>query len=151
LSAVSWTDFSGADARLSRALELRHEVFVVEQQVPVEEEVDGLDPQCVHVLAEDEQGPLATARLRPVGPDRGKVERVAVRLSHRGRGLGLEVMRRLHELAAAQGLLRLRLGAQTHAIGFYEKLGYGLVPGEVFMDAGIPHRWMERPPPEREA
>jgi predicted GNAT family N-acyltransferase len=67
---------------------------------------------------------------------------VAVLAEHRGTGAGRAVMLALHELAVGRGLRDITLAAQLHAIGFYERLGY-VARGDVFLDAGIEHRWMD--------
>ena len=119
---------------------VREQVFVQEQQVPLELEWDGLDAEALHVLAVDAKG-------RPVGTGRmladGHIGRVAVLPTWRGRGVGRALVAALLELARRRGLHRVRLAAQTEAIGFYETLGFA-AHGPEFMDAGIPHRHMER-------
>lgn len=87
--------------------------------------------------------PVGTARLRPLGPDTAKVERVCVDSEHRGRGVGASLMRAVEDLARDLGVRRLMLSAQASAIPFYLQLGYTL-EGEAFMEAGIPHRRMAK-------
>ncbi|HEX2056295.1 MAG TPA: GNAT family N-acetyltransferase [Nitrospiraceae bacterium] len=119
---------------------VREAVFIREQGVPVDLEWDGLDPLCMHLLAWSDRGePIGTARMRA----EGKIERMAVLESWRGRGVGRALLRTLVELAARRGLVRVTLAAQTHAVGFYERAGFRPV-GDLFMDAGIPHRLMVR-------
>lgn len=127
-------------AELPVCLEIRHEVFIVGQGVPSELEVDGLDPAAHHVLALYEGRPVGTARLRLVD-GAGKVERVAVLASERGRGIGADIMREIHAIAAGYGVRVLKLNAQLPVLGFYEQLGY-VAYGRVFLDAGIEHRAM---------
>jgi predicted GNAT family N-acyltransferase len=113
-------------------------VFVREQGVPEELEWDGLDPACIHVLAWDDSGAaIGTARLHP----KGKIGRMAVLKEWRGRGVGRAMLRALLEVASERGLTTVELGAQIQAIGFYEREGFR-VSGDIFMDAGIPHRKM---------
>ena len=122
-------------------LAVRFEVFVQGQGVPLDEEVDGADPECVHVLAETDDGePIATGRLLPDA----HIGRMAVREPYRGLGIGGAVLEALVELAAARGDESVVLASQTHAIPFYARHGFR-VYGPVFDDAGIPHRWMDRP------
>ncbi|MGC3976480.1 MAG: GNAT family N-acetyltransferase [Nitrospira sp.] len=117
---------------------IRETVFIREQAVPEELEWDGLDPQCAHVLALNELGDaIGTARLQA----QGTIGRMAVLKDWRGRGAGRALLRTLLDCAVRQGLTRVTLSAQTHAIGFYERAGFHVV-GELFMDAGIPHRKM---------
>ncbi|WP_447602246.1 GNAT family N-acetyltransferase [Nitrospira sp. Nam80] len=117
---------------------VREVVFIAEQAVPEELEWDGLDPVCTHVLAWNEIGKaIGTARMQADGT----IGRMAVLKDWRGRGVGAALLRTLLDLAARQGLSRVTLAAQIHAIGFYERAGFYMA-GEPFMDAGIPHRMM---------
>ena len=142
------------DRSRAAAYAIRHEVFVDEQHVPVELELDAADPGAVHVLVVVNGEPVATGRLvaEPAGykegvdPAAGAVAhlgRVAVLARHRGAGLGALLVRALESEAADAGLAVAFLGAQTSAVPFYEKLGYAAY-GAVFDDAGIPHRRMTR-------
>ncbi|MFT4013139.1 MAG: GNAT family N-acetyltransferase [Paracoccus sp. (in: a-proteobacteria)] len=121
---------------------IRHEVFVIEQSVPEALERDGQDAQAIHLLAQDAQGrPLGTARLL-VRDGTGKIGRVAVLAQARGLGIGAAMIRAaLEEFRAIPGVSRAKLGAQTHAVGFYERLGF-IAQGPEYLEAGIPHRDM---------
>ncbi|MFC3569464.1 GNAT family N-acetyltransferase [Paracoccus simplex] len=121
---------------------IRREVFVVEQNVPEAEEWDGRDGAAIHLLARDDSGAaIGTARILVQGAT-GKIGRVAVLQSARGTGAGAALIRAaLDELRALPGVTRAKLGAQTHAIGFYQKLGFAAY-GPEYDDAGIPHRDM---------
>jgi len=121
---------------------IRREVFIVEQNVPEAEEWDGRDGAAIHLLARDDSGrAVGTARILVEGAT-GKIGRVAVLKSARGTGTGAALIRAaLDELRALPGVTRAKLGAQTHAIGFYEKLGFAAY-GPEYDDAGIPHRDM---------
>ena len=117
---------------------IRETVFIHEQGVPVELEWDGLDSSCAHVLAWNDLGEtIGTARMQP----NGTIGRMAVLKDWRGRGVGRALLQTLLDLAVRQGLPRVTLSAQTHALGFYERAGFHVV-GKPFMDAGIPHRKM---------
>ncbi len=117
---------------------IRETVFIHEQAVPEDLEWDGLDTHCAHVLAWNDQGDaIGTARMQT----NGTIGRMAVLENWRGRGAGRALLRALLDCAVRQGLTRVSLSAQTHAIGFYERAGFHTV-GERFMDAGIPHRKM---------
>ena len=127
---------------------LRMAVFVAEQAVPAEEELDTYDLFATHFLARllnpalrREERIIGTARLVDKGDGVGKVGRVAVRRDHRGKGVGVRLMRFIEETSRAQGFRRLVLDAQLYAIPFYEKLGY-TAEGGVFLDANIEHRFM---------
>ncbi|WP_457674600.1 GNAT family N-acetyltransferase [Thiolapillus sp.] len=117
---------------------VRETVFVREQKVPLELEWDGIDDQCLHMLAEDRDGnPIGTGRLLPDG----HIGRMAVLREWRGRGVGTALLRALMEEGRKQGFERLILAAQVQAMPFYEKEGF-VAEGDVFDDAGIPHRNM---------
>lgn len=135
------------------AYAVRHDVFVLEQGVPVDLELDELDEDADHVVAYAGELAVGAGRLvvEPAGfagtdPALGPVGhlgRLAVRPAARGTGLGVALVRAIEARAVQRGLRVVVLGAQTHAIGFYERLGYTAY-GEVFDDAGLPHRWMCR-------
>ncbi|MFE2329793.1 GNAT family N-acetyltransferase [Streptomyces sp. NPDC059385] len=131
---------------------VRTEVFVVEQSVPESIEYDAYDAGAVHVLAVGADGePLGTGRLlhgpgvlaKTGSPEIGSLGRLAVAKSARGLGVGVALVRAIEAEAVALGLAAVDLGAQTHALGFYERLGY-VAYGPEFLDAGIPHRAMRR-------
>jgi predicted GNAT family N-acyltransferase len=118
---------------------IRKAVFIVEQAVPEEIEIDEYDAVARHVLAFVADRPVGTGRIT----DDGKIGRMAVLQDFRGGGVGREILRALIELARENSLDRVGLSAQCHAIPFYEKLGF-VAEGPVYDDAGIDHRWMER-------
>lgn len=129
---------------LQACLKLRFEVFVDEQGVPVEEERDALDDTATHLLALQDDTPVGTARI-VFQDDTAKIGRVCVVKTARGTGLGAKLIEACVNVARNQaGITRAKLGAQTHAIGFYEKLGFE-VYGPVYLDAGIDHRDMVKP------
>lgn len=129
---------------LEACLKLRFEVFVDEQGVPVEEERDALDDTATHLLALQDGTPVGTARI-VFQDDTAKIGRVCVVKTARGTGLGAKLIEACVSAARNQaGITRAKLGAQTHAIGFYEKLGFE-VYGPVYLDAGIDHRDMVKP------
>jgi len=135
------------------ALSVRFRVFVEEQHVPIEEEVDAFDDRpgerddIIQVLLRVSGQPAATARLlighhATEGAGYPHIGRVAVLAEHRKSGLGRFVMEALHEEARARGQRGITLSAQLHAIPFYERLGY-VARGPVYLDAGIEHRDMD--------
>jgi len=136
------------------AFAVRFDVFVTEQQVPADLELDDLDETADHFVAYDGDRAVGAGRLvvEPAGfagtdPAMGEVAhlgRLAVRPDARGTALGVALVRAIEERAAERGLRVVALSAQTHALGFYERLGY-LAHGDVFDDAGLPHRWMTKP------
>ena len=121
---------------------IRKTVFVEEQAVPLELELDEYDDTATHFLLRDGDTPLATARLLDKH-GLAKIGRVAVLREARGRGLGLVVMRAVLDEARRQGFEEAVLDSQTYAIPFYERLGF-VAEGEEFDDAGIPHFLMRR-------
>jgi predicted GNAT family N-acyltransferase len=117
---------------------IRTQVFIQEQAVPEALEWDGEDETALHFLAETNSGsPIGTARLL----QDGHIGRVAVLPEWRGRGVGAALMRRAMQEAGACGHSEAFLDAQLDAIAFYQRLGFQ-TEGEIFMDAGIPHRHM---------
>ncbi|WP_031547897.1 GNAT family N-acetyltransferase [Salinicoccus luteus] len=126
----------------NQCLEIRKRVFVEEQNVPMDREVDEFEDTATHILLIDDE-PIGTVRYRPASDDMIKVERMAVLPEERGRKLGLKLMEFVHEHAREAGYTRAKLGAQVHAIDFYKKLGY-TVSSDEFEDAGIPHVYMEK-------
>lgn len=128
------------EEQLQASFAIRTKVFVEEQQVPVELELDEHDQTAVHVLAYDEEGhPVATGRMIDYGNGAGKLQRIAVLAPARKGGYGRLVIDKLEELGRSLGYSSFVLEAQTHAEGFYEKLGYVNVSAEPFLDAGIWH------------
>jgi predicted GNAT family N-acyltransferase len=126
---------------LATCLAVRRKVFIDEQGVSEADEVDGLDPVALHLLAMQDAAPVGTARILVEGAV-GKIGRVCVLPQARGTGLGAALIRAaVAELRAMPGVAKAKLGAQVHALGFYERLGFEAV-GQVYMDAGIPHRDM---------
>ena len=119
---------------------VREPVFVVEQQVPIEEEWDDLDPQCRHENARDAANrPIGTGRLTP----ERKIGRMAVLAEWRGKGVGDALMEALMDEARALGWPEISLNSQTHAMPFYARHGFEAF-GDEFMEAGIPHRKMRK-------
>ncbi|MBM4132709.1 MAG: GNAT family N-acetyltransferase [Nitrospira sp.] len=120
---------------------IRETVFVREQGVPRDLEWDGLDRSCWHVLAWNDRGePIGTGRLCQEGKQ-ARLGRMAVLQEYRRQGVGRALLRALLGLAQARGMGNVYLAAQVPAIRFYEKQGFR-VSGEIFDDAGIPHRPM---------
>lgn len=123
---------------------LRRRVFIEEQGVSEADELDDLDDEAIHLLAHLGGRAVGSARLLLRG-ETGKIGRVCVLAEARGRGLGAALIRAaLAELRGHPGLTQAKLGAQTHALGFYERLGFVAI-GPVYDDAGIPHRDMISP------
>jgi predicted GNAT family N-acyltransferase len=131
-----------SEAEMAAALELRHEVFCVEQGVPVYEEVDGRDGEGIHLVAVSGGTLLATCRLLFVGPT-VQFSRLAVRKAARRRGIATALLALADQETRAGGARRLVLHAQTYARSLYEAAGYE-PRGRIFMEAGIEHIAMEK-------
>jgi predicted GNAT family N-acyltransferase len=116
-------------------------VFVEEQGVPQEIEIDDRDPLCVHVLAYAGRVPVGTGRI-DLGFG-GKIGRVAVLATRRRSAVGTALMDALHAIAADHGLSAVWCNAQTSAVPFYLRLGYRIT-SDPFYEAGIEHVRMER-------
>ncbi|MEV7717620.1 MULTISPECIES: GNAT family N-acetyltransferase [unclassified Streptomyces] len=149
-----YTTRTVADERdLAACFLVRKTVFVGEQGVSEEIEYDAYDAVALHVLAVAADGSaLGTGRLLhgPAAADRtggdpavGSLGRLAVTREARGLGIGAALVRAIEDAARELGLDAVDLHAQTHATGFYERLGYAAY-GPEFPDAGIPHRAMRR-------
>ena len=124
----------------SEASRIRIAVFVDEQRVPLEMELDEHDPHCVHALATDDSGRVVgTGRLLPDG----HIGRMAVSREARGQGVGGAILEALAEAARKRGDREVVLNAQVQAMGFYRAHGF-VEEGPEFDDAGIPHRAMRR-------
>jgi predicted GNAT family N-acyltransferase len=122
------------------AMSVRQTVFVVEQGVPPEIELDEWDAESEHALAYEPGGRVVgTGRLLPDG----HVGRMAVLCDSRGRGVGGAILTALVDRAAARGMRRVILNAQSHAVPFYARHGFAAF-GDEFVEAEIPHRAMAR-------
>ncbi len=139
---------------MAEALSIRTRVFVEEQGVPLDLEVDEYDGDpathervgVVHVLARRGGVAVGTARLLFDAPEEDghglpHIGRVAVLLEHRRGGVGAALMAALHEEARGRGATGIAISAQLHALPFYEGLGY-VAAGPVYLEAGIDHRAM---------
>jgi predicted GNAT family N-acyltransferase len=130
------------EAEMQAALQLRHEVFCVEQGVPEREELDGRDGEGVHLVAVSDGEVLATCRLLFVGPT-VQFSRLAVRQTARRHGIASALLALADDETRAGGARRLVLHAQTYARSLYDGAGYE-PRGRVFMEAGIEHIAMEK-------
>ncbi len=126
--------------------QLRQQVFVVEQMCPYPD-IDGRDPDCLHLLAEDDAGMLASLRIVP--PHRhemgcASIGRVCTAQRARGSGIGRELVKRgLLELRRAHPGIDCVIGAQAYLRRFYESFGF-VVFDEPYLEDGIPHFHMRR-------
>ena len=113
---------------------IRYEVFVDEQNVPVDLEIDGLDGKAKHALAFVDGVPIGTGRIL----NDGHIGRVAVLKNYRGLGIGKLVMKELIKCAQDMSLEKVWLSSQWHAHSFYLDLGFVCVD-EIYKEAGIDH------------
>lgn len=130
-------------ADMARAYAIRRRVFIEEQRVPEEIELDADDAHAFHVLATLDGDAIGCGRLLDHGDDEVKIGRMAVLPAYRGTGVGREILRFLIGRARAKGSRKAILHAQLTAEGFYLKEGFTPVGG-VFDEAGIAHRKMEK-------
>jgi|TARA_Y100000385_G_scaffold107223_1_gene111293 ElaA protein len=123
-------------------LNLRRTVFIEEQNVPENEEVDGDDPDCDHILLTVSDIPVGAARLKYYN-DFIKVQRVCVLKNYRGQGIGSKIINFIIRHVEKNDIRSsVRLGSQIHALEFYKRLGF-IEFGEEYLDAGILHKDME--------
>ena len=123
-------------------LDLRRTVFIEEQNVPENEEVDGDDPDCDHILLTVSNIPVGAARLKYYN-DFIKVQRVCVLKNYRGQGIGSKIINFIIRHVEKNDIRSsVRLGSQIHALEFYKRLGF-IEFGEEYLDAGILHKDME--------
>ena len=131
----SWQE-AEADAFL-----VRQTVFIQEQRVPAELELDEFDLTATHALAYQDTQCIGTGRLVELGNGQTQIGRMAVLAQYRGAGIGKQILEKLVALAISQRAKTIILHAQLSAIPFYEKLGFKS-HGDTYDEAGIPHRNM---------
>ena len=118
---------------------IRYQVFVDEQKVPIELEIDADDPLAAHVLCLVDGNPIGTGRILLDG----HIGRLAVLQAHRKQGYGNKILDHLELIAQENELTEVFLNAQVTAIPFYEKRGYMII-SDIFDDADIPHQTMRK-------
>src|SRR5262245_54168687 len=141
-AALSVIEIGEDRSRMEQAWALRRRIFIEEQHVPEGIELDADDASAFHALALEGERPVGCGRMLARG-NYVKIGRMAVLAERRGRGIGRSVLEFLIEQARRRGFRRAVLDAQLHAEGFYLKQGFAPM-GEVFEEAGIMHRRMER-------
>jgi predicted GNAT family N-acyltransferase len=127
------------DQARAHAAPIRFAVFVEEQGVPRDIELDELDARCVHAVAFRDGNPVGTGRLLPDG----HIGRMAVLKHWRGHGIGSRILEKLVAQARARGDREVALSAQVHAVRFYRAHGF-LEQGSEYEEAGIRHQAMRR-------
>ena len=133
---------AASPGELAQVYAIRRRVFIEEQAVPAEIELDPDDADALHVLALEDSRAIGCGRMVAHGAE-VKMGRMAVLPDRRRHGIGALILKFLIEAARQRGCHKAILHAQLHAEGFYLKYGFAPV-GEVFEEAGIPHRRMER-------
>ena len=118
-------------------IRLRERVFVLEQGIPLEIELDDEDSRALHVVARSGRDLVGTARLVVKGK-KGKIGRMAVKKGWRRKGIGGALIDFIKQIAVGMNLTELVLHAQASAIPFYQRLGFSGT-GKPFKEAGIPH------------
>lgn len=128
-----------------QALKIRQTVFVKEQQVPANLEIDQHEAHCLHfLLLLDDGTPVSTLRILPsANGDQALIQRVATLKAYRGQGYARLLMLDVLEFLKVQGFQTAELHAQIQALSFYEGLGFEAY-GDIFLDAGIQHLAMKK-------
>lgn len=124
------------------AFSVRRKVFVEEQGIPEQIEIDEHEEEAIHFVCYDENKPIGAGRLRMFA-EYGKAERISVLPNHRKKGVGARIMKAMEEKLKNDGIPKIILHAQLHAHPFYEKIGYKQT-SEIFYEADTPHVRMEK-------
>lgn len=134
------------DIELNKAFDLRNEVFVLEQKVPLELEIDKKDflDTTLHIGIFDGNLLIAVGRILDFGESEIHIGRICVKSDYREKGIGKFLMESIEKIILESTIKNvvLKLDAQIQVVGFYEKLGYVVSSDEVFLDAGIEHKSM---------
>lgn len=125
------------------AISIRRKVFVEEQDIPIHLELDEFDETSIHFIAYDADIPFGAGRIREIDGKVGKIERVCIVPSYRGKSMGNLIMQSIEDYAQEHGFKKLKLNAQSNSLPFYEKRNYTITSPE-FLEASIPHRAMEK-------
>ncbi|QOR67652.1 GNAT family N-acetyltransferase [Cytobacillus suaedae] len=130
------------EEQMKDAYSIRRTVFIDEQQVPEEEEIDQYEKDAIHFVLYEDNQPIGAGRFRSIDGI-GKIERICVLKEFRSKGAGKVIMDKIEETAKGEGITKLKLNAQTHAEKFYLNIGYTTI-SDIFLDAGIPHVTMTK-------
>ena len=129
IAIVNWSE------KQTELTSVRRTVFIKEQNVPESIELDGKDPNFIHVLASDQEGrPVGTARM----DNKGKIGRMAVMHDYRRQGIGRKMIQALMDYGRKNSISDFHVSSQVTAVGFYKKMGFE-PSGEEFIEAGIKH------------
>ncbi len=124
-------------SEIQDALDIRFKVFVVEQKVDKEIELDEYENTAVHIVMYDDEKPIANCRIIFVD-DKIKIGRVAVLSQCRGKGYGEMIMKEALNYLIKEGKENVYISSQLYIKSFYEKLGFEVI-SEVYMEANIEH------------
>jgi predicted GNAT family N-acyltransferase len=131
------------DGELQGAFEVRRRVFVEEQGVPENEEYDDCDSEALHIVAKEGDRVIGTARVQFLADNHAKIERMAVLIPFRRKGIGTEIMNLLDEELKNRQVKQAVLHAQCTVAGFYESCGFEKY-GPTFLEVGIEHIKMQK-------
>ena len=126
------------EKEISKCLKIRTKVFVEEQSVPFDKELEDLDKICIHSLVLINHTAVATGRLIPLDNKNGKIGRMAVLTEYRKMGIGGLILNFLEKKALEKNITHIILEAQEYVKKFYSNHGYS-ERGGVFLEVGIPH------------
>lgn len=124
------------------ALNIRKKVFVEEQNISMQEEIDRFENEATHFVGYLHKKPVAASRLRYVD-NYGKLERLCVLKKYRNRSFGKKMIQTMEREVYRQGFSKTILHAQLQTVSLYESLGYQIV-SKPFLEAGIPHVKMKK-------
>jgi len=131
------------DKELKGAFEVRRQVFVAEQSIPEDLELDGLDKKALHMVVKDGERVIGTARVLFLANSQAKIERMAVLKPFRGIGIGKKIISFLNEELKNRQVEEVVLHAQCSVVAFYKSCGFKEL-GPAFWEAGIRHLKMQR-------
>ena len=132
-----------SDRELEGAFEVRKQVFVEEQGIPEDMELDELDMEAMHMVVKDGEGIVGTARVLFLAANQAKLERMAILKPFRRRGIGKGIISFLDEEFKNRGTEQVVLHAQCSAVNFYKSCGFE-ESGSPFWEAGIKHVKMQK-------
>lgn len=130
------------EEEINQAYHIRTIVFVNEQGVSMDEEIDEFDQDAIHFVGYSKDKPIAASRLRYL-KNYGKLERICIIQEERGKSYGTQMIKKMEDTVLKEGYSQTILNAQTLAVPFYEQQGYHVISDE-FLDAGIPHVTMKK-------
>ena len=128
---------------INDALNVRYQVFVIEQKIDPDLQHDSWDDNCDHFVAYLDNKPVGAGRVRYINSNTAKIERMAVLSEFRGNNIGGRLLEKITNSLRTSNIDKATLNSQFHAKGFYEKFGFKQT-GEIFQEANIDHIKMEK-------